>query len=390
MPLLGPVIKATRARAAEMKQALGTAQVGAWRSALAPRWLPLPPPPGGTGRHRGTRRLHVAVDGTSHTVQLSNGAHFILAAAAASGPPPFRQRDRADLEILPARYDDAQAASARDLLMRSLEAFVASEAAGAVVEEGLATEAIEWVDGSLYADLSHMAGAPGQVRWGGGVERAGTLLRTTAALLHLAESNDLWLVGIGKTQRAGFLADALATGAGAVAERGAERGGQRAGPGGERLGDGELLAIAPAGWSWPLVLDGTRFPLLSNAAAEALGSCPAIVSCYLRPHPADLPLRVDIPASAVGLDDRLLPLQGARPWPAWVPDPNAVRPVIEAVMASYGGVRAYNAPLYAVDRLVRLSRRDVEARYLPMCARVAGLPLDALTVDRGRRRFISS
>jgi NurA domain len=402
MPLLGPVIKAARARAAEMKQALGTAQVGAWRSALAPRWLPLPPPPGGTGRHRGNRRLHVAVDGTSHTVQLSNGAHFILAAAAASGPPPFRQRDRADLEILPARYDDAQAASARDLLMRSLEAFVASEAAGAVVEEGLATEAIVWVDGSLYADLSHMAGAPGQVRWGGGVERAGTLLRTTAALLHLAESNDLWLVGIGKTQRAGFLADALATGAGQGGAGGGESS-RRAGRGdsgggessrlagaGERLGDGELLAIAPTGWSWPLVLDGTRFPLLSNAAAEALGSCPAIVSCYLRPHPADLPLRVDVPASAVGLDDRLLPLQGARPWPAWVPDPNAVRPVIEAVLASYGGVRAYNAPLYAVDRLVRLSRRDVEARYLPMCARVAGLPLDALTVDRGRRRFISS
>ena len=138
------------------------------------------------------------------------------------------------------------------------------------------------------------------------------------------------------------------------------------------------------------MLDGTRFPLLSRAAAEALGDCPAIVSCYLRPHPADLPLRVDIPAGAVGLDDRLLPLQGARPWPAWVPDPNAVRPVIEAVLASYGGVHAYNAPLYAVDRLVRLSRRDVEARYLPMCARVAGLPLDALTVDRGRRRFISS
>jgi hypothetical protein len=242
----------------------------------------------------------------------------------------------------------------------------------------LARESIVWVDGSLYADLSHMAGAPGQVRWGGSVERAGTLLRTTAALLHLAEGSDLWLVGIGKTQRAGFLADALST----------------PGPGGlvldeGRLGDGALLAVAPAGWSWPLILDGTRFPLLSSAAAEALRDCPAVVSCYLRPHPADLPLRVDVPASAVGLDDRLLPPQ-ARPWPAWVPDPGAVRPVIEAVLASYGGVRAYNAPLYAVDRLVRLSRREVELRILPMCARVAELPLDTFNVDRGRRRFISS
>lgn len=386
MPLLGPVIKAARARAQEMRRVLGTAQLAAWRSALAPRWFPLPAAAAGAARRRGPRRFHVAVDGTSHTVQLSNGAHFILAAAAAAGQSPFRQRDRADMEVLPARFDDAQAASARDLLMRSLEAFVASEAAGAVVEEGLAGESILWVDGSLYADLSHMAGAPGQVRWGGGVERAGTLMRTTAALLHLAEQSDLWLVGIGKTQRAGFLTDALS----------AAQGGAPAPPDGradlgeDRLGDGELLAVAPAGWSWPLILDGTRFPLLSTAAAAALRDCPAIVSCYLRPHPADLPLRVDIPASAVGLDDRLLPLDPARPWPAWVPDPEAVRPVVEAVLASYGGVRAYNAPLYAVDRLVRLSRREVELRILPICARVADLPPDALSVDRGRRRFISS
>ena len=165
---------------------------------------------------------------------------------------------------------------------------------------------------------------------GGGVERAGTLLRTTAALLHLAESNDLWLVGIGKTQRAGFFTDALATGTGAgegnrrggLSQRGQWRAGGGGGaPEGERLGDGELLAIAPAGWSWPLVLDGTRFPVLSRAAGEALGDCPAIVSCYLRPHPADLPLRVDIPAGAVGLDDRLLPLQAPGPGRPGCPTP---------------------------------------------------------------------
>ena len=79
------------------------------------------------------------------------------------------------------------------------------------------------------------------------------------------------------------------------------------------------------------MLDGTRFPLLSRGAGEALGDCPAIVSCYLRPHPADLPLRVDIPAGAVGLDDRL-----SAAALAGLPDPNAVRPVIEAVLASYG------------------------------------------------------
>ena len=209
MPLLGPGDQGRPGAGAGDAAGPGHGAAGGLALGAGP---PLAAPPSarpGAARHRGRRRFHVAVDGTSHTVQLSNGAHFILARRRCHRPPPFRQRDRADLEILPARFDDAQAASARDLLMRSLEAFVASEAAGAVVEEGLAAEAILWVDGSLYADLSHMAGAPGQVRWAGGVERAGTLLRTTAALLHLAERNDLWLVGIGKTQRAGFLTDAL-------------------------------------------------------------------------------------------------------------------------------------------------------------------------------------
>jgi hypothetical protein len=41
-----------------------------------------------------------------------------------------------------------------------------------------------------------------------------------------------------------------------------------------------------------------------------------------------------------------------------------------------------------VDRLVRLPRRELELRYLPICARVAGLPANALAVDRGRRRFL--
>ncbi|MGH2354190.1 MAG: DNA double-strand break repair nuclease NurA, partial [Chloroflexota bacterium] len=373
--------------------------------------------------HHG-RATHVAVDGTSHTVQLSNGAHFILAAAAATWPERLRKDGRADLEILPARYDDAQAASARDLLMRSLEAFVATEAAAAAVDEGLAEQAVLWVDGSLYADLSHMAGAPGQVRWGGGVERAGTLLRTTAALLDLAERHGLWLIGIGKTQRAGFLFDALTATAGVARpaagssdvslRSGPAHGRPVADPGamgvepasgdselgtrnpelrGDRPCDGEVLAAAPVGWSWPLVLDGTHFPHSSAVAEEALRGCPAIVSCYLRPHPADLPLRVDVPASAVGLGDRLLPDalgEAPSPWPAWVPDPEVVRPVIEAAMAAYGGAHAYNGPLYAVDRLVRLSRRELETRYLPICARVAGLPSGALAVDRGRRRFISA
>jgi hypothetical protein len=325
MPLLAPVIKAARARADQFQRAFEPHKIASLRSILAVRWRPLPATrrPGAAGS---PRAVHAAVDGTSHAVQLSNGAHFILAVAAALGPEPIGQRDRADLEILPARYDDAQAHSARDLLMRSLEALAASQAVSLLAEEGLAERAIVWTDGSLFADLSHMAGAPARVSWGGGVERAGNLLTTTAALLGRAESAGLWLVGVAKTQRAGFLYDALAAG------------GPPPLPEGDRPSDGELLAAMPVGWTWPLVLDQRHIQAPSRLAAEVLAACPAIVSSYVRPHPADLPLRVDVPASAIGLDDRLF-AGGAeqegtvpRPWPAWIPDPDAFQPVIEAVL----------------------------------------------------------
>jgi hypothetical protein len=383
MPLLAPVIRAARRRSEEMRRALGAARMARWRSVLAARWRPLPALPEDARRRPSHgRTLHAAVDGTSHTVQLSNGAHFILAAAAALGPAPVGQRDRADMEILPARFDDGAASSARDFLMRALETYLAVEATAVVAAEGLSEQSILWIDGSLYGDLSHIASAPHQMSWGGSLERLGSLLRQTAALHHEAARSGLWLVSVGKTQRASFLYQALAAGAGAPPDDGAGH-----------PGDGEILDAAPVGWSWPVVLDSRHFPRTTAEAQAALANCPAIVSFYLRPHAADLPLRVDVPASAVGLGDRLLPHvlgEEATPWPAWVPEPEAVEPVVKAVQAAYGGLRAYNGPLYAVDRLVRLPRRDLELRYLPMCAKVAGLPPGALAVDRGRRRFLMS
>ena len=391
MPLLAPVIRAARQRRTQLQASLGVAQLAAWRSMLAPRWLPLPAPLRGPRE----RSIDVAVDGTSHAVQLHNGAHFIMAVAAAYGPDYCRD-ERADMEILPARYDDGQASSARDLLMRSLEAFTAMQAAACLSDRGEAQRGVLWVDGSLYADLAHMAGAPEKVRWGAGIERAGKLLEATAALFSHAERSGLWVVGIGKTQRAGFLFDALTSLPPALSTAGPSGGADEGiEVDGGRPADGELLATMPIGWSWPVVLDGRRFPLTSGLARDLLGGCPAIVSTYVRPHAADLPLRIDVPVSALGLDDRLLPAEGvqgssARAWPAWLPNPELMRPAVQAALAAYGGMNVYNAPLYAVDRLVRLPRRELELRYLPVCEKVAGLQPGSLNINRGRRRFLSA
>ena len=381
MPLLAPVIRAARNRRPQLQASLGVAQLAAWRSMLAPRWLSLPP----TLARPRERPVDVAVDGTSHTVQLHNGAHFILAVAAAHGPDYCRD-ERADMEILPARYDDAQASSARDLLMRLMEALTSLQAAASLSDSGDAERGVLWVDGSLYADLAHMAGAPEKVRWGAGIERAGKLLETTAALFSHAERSGLWVIGIGKTQRAGFLFDAL-TSLSPTPPPDAD-----VDVDGGRPADGELLATMPVGWTWPVVLDGRRFPLTSGLARDVLGGCPAIVSTYVRPHAADLPLRIDVPVSALGLEDRLLPGEGesARAWPAWLPNPDVMRPVVQTALAAYGGMNVYNAPLYAVDRLVRLPRRELELRFLPICEKVAGLQPGSLNINRGRRRFLSA
>lgn len=394
MPLLAPVMEAARTRGQDIKKTLQPAHLAAWRSLLSSWWRPLP----GLGSLDGqSRSIHVAVDGTSHSVELSTGAHFVVAAAAALGGEPVGQRTGADMEVIPARYDAADAATARDLMMQLLEAGVASEAAGVLVQQRLAGRAILWLDGSIFGGIAHLTGKPRgmfdeftpvasddpQAGWQRTIERFNNLLALKTTLLTTAEENGLWLIGVAKTQRASFLFDALAATPGGLTRRRDER-----------VADGELLAGLPPGWSCPVLLDSRHFPAAippHSPAAGALRRCPAIVSCYVRPNVADLPLRIDVPASALGLDERLLASAGelaARPSPPWLPEPELMVPVIEAVMASYGGIHAYNAPLYAVDRLVRLSRRDLETRYLPICARVIGVDPRLLAVDRGRRRFL--
>jgi len=105
------------------------------------------------------------------------------------------------------------------------------------------------------------------------------------------------------------------------------------------------------------------------------------VSCHVRLAADDDLLRLDMPAACLGLKARLWDNTGA-----WLADMAAVQPALAQVRAAYGGQTVYNAPLYAVDKRVRLSLRTVERVYLPLLARYAG---HRLRVDRGRRRFIA-
>lgn len=382
---LGAIIRAAEARREVVRQ-IATAEIGAeFANALRARWLPLP------DAAFSSLRDAVAVDGTGHAINLATGAHVIVAMAIALGPAPVGRIDLVEVEALPARFDDAAAASARDLVMRALETESAIEALRRASAHGSADRTTVWVDGSLYADLAHMAGGPSVVRWGGAAERAGALISATRDLHLGAESTGVHLLGLAKTQRAAVLgpalpATSLALGPAAIGPNRMRHGQGDIG----RPRDGEILAGMADGWSWPLLLDARQFPSIEAEAASVLADCPAIVTTFIRPHPADLPLRLDVPASALGLQHRVgKSTHSGETEPAnWLPDPGVLRPFVAEVMARYGGVLAHNGPLHAVDRLVRLPRRDLETVVLPAIARAVGVSPALLRVDRGRRRFL--
>jgi hypothetical protein len=381
---IGAIVEAARARRDDIRRVAESEVAAHLSQALRARWLSLPHPAPAPLRDA------VAVDGTGHAVGLATGAHLIVSMAIALGPAPVGRVELAEVEALPARFDDAAASSARDLVMRALETQAALESVRCAVAHGTAGHTTVWIDGSLFGDLAHMAGGPSVVRWGGGAERAGELLRATRDLHRIVEVADARIVGLAKTQRASILGPALAPVATGVDDSIAGTVPQVDHGDAGRPRDGELLAAMPEGWSWPLVLDARQFLAVDDGAASIAAECPAIVTTYIRPHPADLPLRLDVPAWSLGLPERIgrAPRHGETEPANWLADPTVMLPFVAEVMARYGGILAHNGPLHAVDHLVRLPRRDLETIVLPAIARAVGVPASSLTVDRGRRRFI--
>ncbi len=341
-----------------------------WAQAARERWYALP-------AAAQERSLLYAVDGSGHTVALNSGFYIIVAQAFLAGPTERDAVAEVDLEIADARRSATDVSSLRDLMMRRLESQVALETAQGIERP---EESVLLLDGSLHAELTHLSPSYGWgVTFGLGLDGArtattqpGRVERTLEDYVRLsrwAGERSLLVMGVAKTTRAQFMAHLLEQ-EGLPTEEG-------------RPSDPELLYrwLTGTGYSHPILLGATEpggFPLQPEAE-ELLAECPAMVSCYIRPAPNDDPLRVDVPASAVGRGDSFQSLEHA-----WLPDPRAIKPIVALVLALYGGHTVHNAPLYKVDRKVRLSRRTVEQVYLPVLERIANVPL---SVDRSRRRF---
>lgn len=341
-----------------------------WAEAARGRWHELPQ------AAQDRSRLY-AVDGSGHTVALNSGFYIVVAQAFLAGPTEDDASAEVDLEIADARRNTTDISSLRDLMMRRLESQVALDTAQRIQHPG---ESVLLLDGSLYAELTHLSLSYGWgVTFGVGLNggravaaQPGRVEQTLEAYVQLSRwsaEHDLLVLGVSKTTRAHFMArlmeqDGLPTDEG-------------------RPSDPELLYrwLTGPGYSHPILLGAAELGgvPLQPEAEELLEACPAMVSLYVRPAPNDDPLRIDVPASALGLGASFQDLEQE-----WVADPRSIEPIVALVLAMYGGHTVHNAPLYLVDRKVRLSRRTVEQVYLPVLARVANVPL---SVDRSRRRF---
>ena len=119
-----------------------------WAAAAArDRWYALP-------AVAQDRSLLYAVDGSGHVAALNSGFYVVVAQSFLAGPTDADTVAEVDLEIADARRSATDVASLRDLMMRRLESQVALAAARRIERP---QESVLLLDGSLYAELTHLS-----------------------------------------------------------------------------------------------------------------------------------------------------------------------------------------------------------------------------------------
>ena len=232
------------------------------------------------------------------------------------------------------------------------------------------------MDGALYGRLPHLFPLA--------LEDAGSLdglperiLTTYLRLLHVAKERGVRLIAVSKTSREATHFQ--------LWRRSERAPGDTSREASLPLTDSEMIhrwTDRAAGVSTPVLLGKWSFTGGSRSLLEREGvaESPAIASCFIRLADFDDALRVDAPAHQLGSSMTLGELEG-EVLPGGV---EAARPLIDALVADYGGSEVYNALLYGVDREVRLARDVATEVYLPMIGEMLGCEV---RMNRSERRF---
>ena len=112
---------------------------------------------------------------------------------------------------------------------------------------------------------------------------------------------------------------------------------------------------------------------------RGVSEAPAIAMFHMTPAPGEQPLRVDIPASCLGIDAKIMDVR-----PYKFIDPSIVEPVVKQLLSGYGGREVYNALLWATDHEVRLGDQAVDTIYRQVIGDELGIQVE---YDRSSRRF---
>ena len=114
-------------------------------------------------------------------------------------------------------------------------------------------------------------------------------------------------------------------------------------------------------------------------AIENYPHAPAIVMFHLKPREHYQSLRIDIPATSLGLVDNITSNKHLE-----FMDPSIVEHFVAQLVEDFGGRDVYNALLYVVDKEVRLSGKVVDTVYKGIIAEELGVQVE---YDRASRRF---
>ncbi len=345
-----------------------------------------------------------AVDGSEATRNFSNASWLLICQALMLGPEI--ELPTLQLRLVPGNVPSQVVDSYSSRLMRWLELRLALDHLGRVAGQTLI------LDGSLYSTLPHLLypldALQGQPGCADDADLPIRILEAYLDLFDACRAQDVLLLGISKTTQDRVLTHTLLHLPDDVdrlsidmAEQIELEGDARIPPDAEALDRWTGMA---AGCSSPVLLGmysfgrfrevllseperivdsfarcSRRTPAQLVRIVDRLRQAAAIATFHVRLADGDDCIRVDLPAYALGCADRLVDFScGLGP-------SEPLEPVLRLLQACYGGPNVYNAPLYAVDKQVRLSNDMVDGPFLSILRSVVR---PDIRYNRSARRFL--
>lgn len=323
----------------------------------------------------GQRRPAFAIDGSRAVRHLANGAYLFVAQALIMGDQQGERMEAIDVDvrILPGNTDSAVVERYAGLMMHQLEVQLAKENA-----MRMPAGSVIFLDGALYGQMTSLypleenenAPLPDDVR-----ELPQAIVECYLDLFKTCAERGLFLISIAKTSHEKMHArvwwDAQYPGRKIPRE----------------ISDTEII------YRWTKREAGHSTPVLFGTHAEFRGSrrilfdnvtgVPAIISFFVRLADYDDALRIDVPASCLGRIEKIADITTPQ-----LVQPELIQPVLELLLADYGGLEVYNVMLYSVDREVRLHQTTMDEVYFSVIQSALGNEVE-IRLDRSERRFHS-